>query len=184
MKNAHRIARGRGPTARVPAGFTLIELMVTLALVVILGTIAVPSFRGVTIHNRIEAQSAGLAADLTFARTEAVRRGMPVVVCPTDAAAASCVGSSWNAPRLIFVDQAGDPLSLDAADVLLRWSEAPSSQDTLTPSISLGDVRFQPNGTANTAVTFETCHPGFSGRVFRLRRLGSVSGMQPTSGAC
>lgn len=170
--------------AGVSAGFTLIELIVTLAIVAILVTLAAPSFRDITINNRIEAASAGLAADLTFARSEAVRRGVPVVVCPTDAAAAGCAGSSWNAPRLVFVDMEDDPLTLDAADVLLRLGEAPSSQDMLTARPQLEHLRFLPNGTVNAVVTFDSCHPGFHGRVFTLRRLGSVSSTRPTAGAC
>ena len=184
MRNAHRIGRSVIPMGRVSAGFTLVELVVTLSIVGILVTIAAPSFRDIMISNRIETQSAALAADFTFARTEAVRRVAPVVVCPTDVAAAGCAGSSWNARRLVFVDMEGKPLTLDAADILLRLGEAPSSQDTLTASPQFKDLRFLPNGTASTAVTFQACHPGFRGHLFTLRRLGSVSATQPTAGAC
>lgn len=184
MRNIHRIDRSVNTGAGASAGFTLVELVVTLSIVAILVTIAAPSFRDLMIRNRIDAETGGLTADLTFARTEAVRRGAPVVVCPTDAAAASCVGSSWNAPRLVFVDMGGEPLALDAADVLLRSSEAPPSDITLTPSSQINGVRFLPNGAVGSLVAFETCHPDYTGRVVTLRRLGSVSAPQPTAGAC
>ena len=81
-------------TNQCPAGFTLVELLVTVTRAASLATLAVPGFRNLAINYRIAAQSAGLAMDFTFARSEAVRRGATAVVCPTDAAATVCVGSS------------------------------------------------------------------------------------------
>jgi len=176
------IAKCAVTATAVQNGFTLVELLVALAMVVILTTVAVPSFRGLTIRNRLEAQTVGLAADLTFARTEAIRRGATVVVCP--GTATNCAGSSWNAERLIFVNTTGATESFDSGDILLRVAAAPSADDTLTAQTPVESVQFRPDGTTSAAVSFQTCHPGFTGKSFTLRRIGSVSGTQSLEEPC
>jgi type IV fimbrial biogenesis protein FimT len=59
-------------------GFTLIELMVTIAIAVILISLAAPSFRSYTAKKKVEGQLAELATDIQFARSEAVSRNQNV----------------------------------------------------------------------------------------------------------
>jgi type IV fimbrial biogenesis protein FimT len=63
---------------RFHRGFTLIELMVTVAIAVILITLAVPSFRSYTVKKKVEGTLAELASDIQFARSEAVSRNTTV----------------------------------------------------------------------------------------------------------
>ena len=67
------------PVAR-PHGFTLVELMVVLAVLAILVTIGLPAFAELIKDNRTAAQSRELNAILTFARSEAIRRNDDVSV--------------------------------------------------------------------------------------------------------
>jgi type IV fimbrial biogenesis protein FimT len=59
-------------------GFTLIELMVVVAIAAIVLTLAAPSFTGYMNKKRVEGVAAELATDIQFARTEAVARNAPV----------------------------------------------------------------------------------------------------------
>lgn len=68
------------PAARLTAGFTLIELMVAVAVLAILSAIALPSFRDMWVERRLRAAAEAVQADLMFARSEAVRRNAPVHV--------------------------------------------------------------------------------------------------------
>ena len=61
-------------------GFTLIELMVVVALVAIIVTLAAPSFRDLIVMRRLRGASAELVTDVQFARSEAVSRQRGVVV--------------------------------------------------------------------------------------------------------
>lgn len=65
-------------------GFTLIELMITITILVILSSIAVPSFQALTQNSRATALANELIAAFNLARSEAVKRGTQVSVCSAD----------------------------------------------------------------------------------------------------
>jgi len=71
------------------SGFTLTELMIIIAIIGILASIALPSFQGMIERNRLKEVAEGLKSDLMFARTEAVKQSKDVTVSrkPGDAGA-------------------------------------------------------------------------------------------------
>lgn len=64
-------------------GFTLIELMVVVALLAIVATVAVPSFQQIIENNRLATESNRLLSAMSFARSEAVRVGDDVSLSAT-----------------------------------------------------------------------------------------------------
>lgn len=83
-----RMARqpGKQIAARTTLGFTLAELMVTVAVASILVTIAVPSFRGLTISNSLTAAANDVVGALNFAKMEAIKRNASTQLCSNVAA--------------------------------------------------------------------------------------------------
>lgn len=112
---------------RVQQGFTLIELMVTVAVVAILVGVAVPSFQGAVNGNRLASSANELVASLQTARMEAIRRNRRVVVCASananagqDATCANANIDGW----ITFVDNSSPVNNVfdKASDTLLRNS--------------------------------------------------------------
>lgn len=71
-------------TPRHSAGFTLVELMIVVAILAIIAAIAAPSFRTMIQNNRLTAAVNDVAGALQYARSEAVRRGRDVQVSALD----------------------------------------------------------------------------------------------------
>lgn len=70
----------RRPNAR--AGFTLAELLVAVAIVAILLTLAVPSFDDLVLTQNVRASAADLQTSLIFTRSEAIKRAADVNMVP------------------------------------------------------------------------------------------------------
>ena len=89
------------------AGFTLIELAVTVAVLAILLAIAFPSFETMINQNRLTAASNEVIAALQHARLEAVRRNGRVAICNSrDGAQCQCCERGWDG--LLLVHPEGD----------------------------------------------------------------------------
>jgi type IV fimbrial biogenesis protein FimT len=103
-------------------GFTLVELMITIALVAILIGLATPSFSSVINSNRLTSQANAFMTDLQLARSEAVRRNRTVRLCRSDDGATCSAGAgdwaSWivvlpgAAPELLRTATVKPPLEL------------------------------------------------------------------------
>jgi len=117
----------------VQRGFTLFEAMVVVLIVSVLMAIAAPGFQELIGNNRMISEVYALRATLNHARTEAMARRAPVVVCPTadpTADGATCADSDeWSTGYLVFVDtddnNAADPNDPDE-EVIQRQTVARS----------------------------------------------------------
>ena len=133
-------------------GFTLIELMVTLAVAAIVVTMAVPSFQGVINSNRLAGAVNEMIASLQLARTEAIRRNGRAGVCLSTGSntgeGATCATANvdgWTT----FVDTNDDGDFDTGTDTLLRTyqMDAPLVAG-LSPGIGTNTVIFRPDGLA------------------------------------
>lgn len=142
-------------------GLTLIELMVTLAVISIVLALGVPQFKSITAGNRLTSAINTLSGDLTFARTEAVKRGRDVTVTgSTDWAS-----SGWT----VAVNNSGT--------TNLRITPALGSPMTIsTTPANTTVVTFSPDGRSDTAVTFKLCddRSGNLGKKITLKLTGQT----------
>ncbi len=173
-RNALRTA-GRGQ--RHVQGFTLIELLVAFAIVAILSATALPSFQTAMVRSNVRSLSSALGSDLTFARSEAIRLGAAVTVCPRSG---TTCGSDWSSGWIVFRE---DPsVSPDgnrgSNETLLREQSAvPSSSYTIGRASGTGGVTFLASGSTRNgaAVTLQIRHPGASGRDLAVSVIGRLT---------
>lgn len=103
------------------SGFTLIELMITVAIVGVLAAVGLPSLTDFIKNDRLTGQINTLVGHLALARSEAVKRNAPVVICSSNDGA-SCSGD-WDDGWILFpdLDSSG---SVTAGEELIRVQQA------------------------------------------------------------
>jgi len=111
-------------TGTASTGFTLVELMVTLAVATILLMIATPSFLSIITNNRLTTQTNEMVTFFSLARSEAVNRRTEVRVVPTDPA-------DWSQGLSVITDANKDGDFTDSED-LLRLSSPLEGESILT----------------------------------------------------
>lgn len=109
-------------------GFTLIELMVTIAILAILMTVAIPSFSRLIASNRLSAATNELYGSMVQAKSDAIRQGNRVTICPSSDGSSCATGSTptWSAGWVSFTDStrtAATP-SVDSGEAILQHSQA------------------------------------------------------------
>jgi type IV fimbrial biogenesis protein FimT len=145
-------------------GFTLVELIVTVAILGIVLTIAIPNFRDMLASNRMASQANDVIAALSLARSEAVKRAAQVTVCASSDGA-TCTGT-WEQGWVVR----------DAGGNVLRVYRALTGNSTLASSAG-GSVVFTATGSTTLAAdaTLTVCPPApatVQGRVIQIVRSG------------
>jgi len=92
-------------------GFTLLELMITLSIVIILTTIGMPSFMELIRDGRLKSNASDVLTGLNFARSEAITRNIQITVRSNNATA-----SDWDNGWNIFTDFNGNGTCDDGCD--------------------------------------------------------------------
>lgn len=149
-------------------GYTLMELLTTLAVAAIVMTAAVPGLRAFVQNNRIAAQTNELVASLVLARSEAVTRGVAATVCASSDGASCSGATDWAGGWLLFADVAAPTGELDAGtDVLLRAYPGLEGGAALTASTASLTYRADGFLDSAAAASFELRIAGCTGNEAR-----------------
>ncbi len=135
-------------------GFTLTELMVVVAIVAILLSVGVPSYRYITTSYRMSSEVNGLLGDLMYARAEAIKEGQGVTVCVSTNGTGCTGGAGWHGGWIVFSNptNAANPV----AGSILRV-QAPftgTTPDTFFAGSGISSVTYNREGFATTAAGF------------------------------
>ncbi|MBD9499202.1 GspH/FimT family pseudopilin [Pseudomonas sp. BGr12] len=141
-------------------GFTLVELMVTLAVLAILSTLAAPMFGDLIQRSKVDAASGELAHLLQYARSEAITRASAVTIT---ASSGNWVGA----------------LSVATSSETLRQygSEGINGGSAVTATGSASSLTFRAAGTLNGAAQSIRLCPssGSSGRLLSISSSGQIT---------
>ncbi|MGB1950269.1 MAG: GspH/FimT family pseudopilin [Marinobacter sp.] len=127
------------------SGFTLIELMITIVILAIIVTIGIPSFRNIIVSNSVAFDRDEFFSLVTFARSEAIKRGTGVTICKS-ANGTTCTDSlSWNQGWLAFHDVDGDGVK-DSGDQPVRTLGALDAQVSMSHGGGANRITFDSRG--------------------------------------
>jgi len=136
------------------SGFSLLELMVALAVGSIILVVGVPSFKGMLDNQRMTTATNELVMSLNLAKSEAIKRVKYVSVCKSsNGVSCTLAGTSWADGWIVFANAAVANLgSIDAGDEVIRVYPALHDQLTATPIGTIdGFLSFRPSGTIGTS---------------------------------
>lgn len=166
-------------------GFTLLELIIVLAIVGIISGIAAPSLQNMLESNRSTAHTQRFIRTLNLARHTAITRKEITTLCPSNNGR-KC-GGEWHRGTILFRDK-NNNRQVDNDERLIEVSEAYSEGITLNWRASAGRntyIRFSPTGAAREFGTFTYCPRSRDTRYAKmlvLNRQGRVHNAQDVDG--
>ncbi len=132
--------------SRQSSGFTLLELVVAVAILAILLTIGIPSFSTFIDSSQRRAVSEALASSVKVARSEAITRGVNTTLCRRNDAGTACDnGDDWGAGWIV-VPSGADPVRV--------WDAVPDSF-SLSVSGASQSLTFTPEGSVSDEASFQ-----------------------------
>jgi len=133
---------------RRAAGFTLVELMVTVAVAALVVGLGVPSFLRTLARHAIAAQAEELQDAVRIGRNEAMKRSGPVVLCRTEESNPThCAGSGGSWQTWVLFTDAARSGAFAAGDSVLRQHQEVSRRTTVTADAA--SIRFEATGIAH-----------------------------------
>lgn len=137
-------------------GFTLPELLVSVAIAAVLLAAALPTMKDVIVKDRTASQVNELLASLQLARSEAIKRLTPVTVCAS-ANGDSCLApalNDWKSGWIVFNESVSANGVRDIGEDLLRVGGALKPGYTLYSNEKIsGYITYLANGRSQTAGT-------------------------------
>lgn len=146
--------------SRHAAGFTLIELAVTTAIIALLASIATPPMSALLEQQRAASATSSLIAHMQLARMAAITHNRRTVLCPSEDGRNCAAGNDWSGGWLLFVDGDGNRMPDTDADILR--SDLPTNDPHLRIHSTAGreQLRYLPDGSsAGSNLSIAICNP-------------------------
>ena len=138
------------------SGITLIELIITVAILGVMAAIAVPNFGGLMSSSQIKGTYNTFAGVIATARVEAVNRRAPIIICPSSNGT-SCLGGNtpdWSAGYLAYADANGNA-TVETAEIL-RYETLPAGLSLKSPDYPKS-ITIAARGRLKNSGTFIFC---------------------------
>lgn len=143
-------------STRLKQGFTLVEVMVAIAVISIISAIALPNMSNFLVKMRVDNEISEMQRLLLTARNMAINTGKNTTVCPLSSGVCT---TNWQNEISVFTNSANTLVTNNtfaAPDELVKIKEAIKSGDTL--DYSQVSVVYTPTGRLiTTADSFSYC---------------------------
>lgn len=165
----------REPSVSLGRGFTLIELMVTVAIVATLTMVAAPSFNEAILSNKLASFANNFVASAQLARSEAIKRNATVTLCRSADATTCAATGGWQQGWIVM-----------SGTSVIQQQAALSSDYLLTGDVY--SVSFQSSGAGATSATLKLCRStpsaGSQEREIKISVTGRTSVSTTRTGTC
>lgn len=160
------------------SGFTLIELIITIAIIVIVMKIAIPELQNTVLAGKLSSYANNLAASAHLARSEAIKRNSVVSLC-VSADGASCGTGDWEQGWIVVAADGSVLQHQQALKTGLKFIETDGKTS----------IGFRPSGVGNnSAATLKVCQAtpsvGAFEREVRISITGRPTVVKTESGSC
>ena len=160
------------------SGFTLLELLITVALISILVAFALPSMRTFSQNDRLTTNINTMIGHLAYARSEAVKRHAQVSLCVSNDTL-GCTGGNWEDGWIVYVDADANG-TFDAATVnedILRVQQAMDGGNKFSPdAVYASQITYDNRGFVTATGSFLLCdnRNGDFGKTITISNTGRV----------
>ncbi len=173
---------------QVQRGFTLVEMLVGVAIVAILLGIAIPSYNEAILNMKLTSYANNLVASALLARSEAIKRNAVISMCVSPTGTA-CGAGGWEQGWIVMC-RSSDSVNCNpvgSGTIVIQSQPATSSGWKITEASTLTTIAFQPTGTGATTATLKVCRAsplGSSERQVSISVTGRPSATKTTLGTC
>jgi type IV fimbrial biogenesis protein FimT len=120
------------PLRRI-AGFSMIELLITVAIAIILAVVAVPQYSSFIQTSKAVNEITNLYNDMQFARSEALKEGQTVSLCiSSNGTGCTTTTPNWDQGWIIYSNPTSAAAFVSGTSILLKAQPAFSTTDTIT----------------------------------------------------
>jgi type IV fimbrial biogenesis protein FimT len=160
-------------------GFTLVELMATIAILSVTLAIAFPAYRQLAEESQATRAANRVHAALSVARVHAVQRGLRVALCRSMDGQRCLYAGAWSAGSIVFEDRNRDGDRSNDERIIDVFDSTDAAPFHVVGPHNRPTIGFNPDGrSAGTNLTLRICNPGLD--VVRLVVV-SASGRPRTS---
>ena len=167
-------------SSKIRNGFTIIELMVTVALLAVMLAVGIPGFANLFQVNNIAEISNRFVSSMMLARSEAISENTTVIMCQVNGAGTACDNDGqWEDGWTVWIDLDGDNV-IDNNEHIARENPLPANYTLRSVNNSFANsITFSPTGdasgdVASAADILRLCEPDRNSDLARLIFINAV----------